>query len=97
METIINGFKEFLNLTPKQKVNLFYALIIFGLCYIIYYRETTWKNDYTILNNRYDTISFFYQRKINDIQEKRQVEMQGYNDKLENLYKANEKIKNEIE
>ena len=71
METIINTFKDFINLAPRQKVNLFYALIISGLCYVIYHREKTfeanykiWKSDYDILTTRCDTVSFYYQKKI---------------------------------
>ena len=104
METVISAFKDFINLAPRQKVNLFYALIISGLCYVIYHREKTfeanykiWKSDYDILTTRCDTVSFYYQKKVDAIQEKRQTDLQRFNDKMENLYKANEKIKNEIE
>jgi hypothetical protein len=73
-----------------------YLLIIAGLCYVIYYREKTTRDDYIVLSNRCDTVSYYYQKKIELLQEKRQIDLQGFNDKMENLYKENEKIKNKI-
>ena len=103
MVTIKNIYDWFLKLTPTQKNNLFAALIITALCYVIYYQTKEFKNsysrlhnDYNILDRRCDSISLDYQKAINEVNTKRQQDLQRYSDKFENLFKETQQAKNEI-
>lgn len=93
----------FLKLTPTQKNNLFSILIITALCFVIYYQTQEYKesygrlhSDYNTLDRRCDSISFDYQKAINEVNLKRQEDLQRYSDKFETLFKETQQAKNEI-